>query len=51
MLIRVICHCENISSKLAWQPTPEAIDARACACSFCVTQDWIGGMHATPTHG
>jgi hypothetical protein len=29
------CHCGNISFSLAWEPDPEWIQARACACTFC----------------
>jgi hypothetical protein len=30
------CHCRNISFRLAWEPQPTEIQARACTCSFCV---------------
>ncbi|HTP95310.1 MAG TPA: hypothetical protein VMK05_05635 [Burkholderiales bacterium] len=35
MLISGSCHCGNISFKLAWEPEPVEIPARACGCSFC----------------
>ncbi len=35
MLIRGGCHCGNISFRLAWEPDPAEIQARACGCSFC----------------
>lgn len=35
MLISGRCHCGNISFKLAWEPAPTEIPARACSCSFC----------------
>ena len=35
MLIRGRCHCGNISFRLAWEPDPAEIPARACSCSFC----------------
>jgi hypothetical protein len=35
MLINGRCHCANISFKLAWEPEPAEIPARACDCSFC----------------
>jgi len=35
MLINGRCHCGNISFKLAWEPEPREIPARACDCSFC----------------
>jgi hypothetical protein len=30
------CHCGNISFALDWEPSPTAIPARACTCTFCV---------------
>src|SRR6476659_8909134 len=35
MMIRGRCHCGNISFRLAWEPDPAAIPARACDCTFC----------------
>lgn len=35
MLIQGRCHCGNIAFALDWLPTPIAIPARACDCSFC----------------
>jgi hypothetical protein len=35
MLIAGSCHCGNISFRLAWEPSPREIPARACGCSFC----------------
>ena len=29
------CHCGNIIFALDWEPSPSAIPARACGCSFC----------------
>jgi hypothetical protein len=36
MLIQGRCHCGNISFRLALEPDPPGIPARACTCSFCV---------------
>jgi len=35
MLIQGRCHCGNIAFTLDWHPSPDAIPARACTCSFC----------------
>jgi hypothetical protein len=35
MVIAGSCHCGNISFRLAWEPSPTEIPARACTCSFC----------------
>ncbi len=35
MLIQGSCHCGNISFRLAWEPEPTEIPARACSCTFC----------------
>jgi hypothetical protein len=35
VLIEGRCHCGNISFRLAWEPDPAAIPARACDCTFC----------------
>ena len=35
MLIHGSCHCGNISFRLAWEPDPAEIPARACDCTFC----------------
>jgi len=35
MLITGRCHCGNISFALRWEPDPDAIEARACTCTFC----------------
>jgi len=35
MLLHGQCHCGNIAYRLAWEPDPERIPARACDCSFC----------------
>jgi hypothetical protein len=35
MVIPGQCHCGNISFRLAWEPEPVEIPARACTCSFC----------------
>jgi hypothetical protein len=35
MLINGKCHCGNIAFRLAWEPDPTQIQARACGCSFC----------------
>lgn len=35
MLISGKCHCGNIAFELRWEPEPNEIPARACACSFC----------------
>ena len=34
-MIRGRCHCGNISFRLAWEPDPTEIPARACDCTFC----------------
>ncbi len=44
MLINGSCHCGNISFKLAWEPEPLEIAARACDCSFCTKH---GGVWAS----
>ncbi len=36
MVISGKCHCGNLAFTLVWEPSPEAIAARACGCSFCV---------------
>jgi RimJ/RimL family protein N-acetyltransferase len=36
MLIHGACHCGNVSFRLAWEPDPASIPARACGCTFCV---------------
>jgi len=36
MVIQGKCHCGNIAFSLSWEPSPQAIAARACQCSFCV---------------
>ncbi len=41
MLIHGRCHCANISFKLAWEPAPTEIPARACDCSFCTKHGGI----------
>lgn len=35
MQISGSCHCTNMTFKLAWEPEPAEIPARACGCSFC----------------
>jgi len=36
MLIQGKCHCGNIAFELDWNADQQAINARACGCSFCV---------------
>lgn len=35
MLISGSCHCGNIRFALNWEPSPAAIPARICDCTFC----------------
>jgi hypothetical protein len=42
------CHCRNISFRLAWEPQPTEIQARACTCSFCVKH---GGVWTSNPNG
>src|SRR5262245_28026423 len=42
------CHCGNISFKLAIEPDPAEIPARACGCSFCLKH---GGVWTSVPNG
>jgi hypothetical protein len=48
MMIRGRCHCGNISFRLAWEPDPAAIPARACDCTFCSKH---GGLWTSNPNG
>ena len=49
MLIHGTCHCGNISFELGWEPSPKAIPARACGCSFCTKHGgvWTSSPNAS----
>ena len=47
MLISGSCHCGNISFKLAWEPEPTHIPARACTCSFCTKHGGVWTSNPT----
>ena len=51
MLIAGSCHCGNLSFRLAWEPSPTEIPARACSCSFCTKHGgvWTSWPSATLT--
>ncbi len=51
MLIPGSCHCGNLSFRLAWEPSPTEIPARACTCSFCTRHGgvWTSSPSATLT--
>jgi hypothetical protein len=42
------CHCGNIRFRLAWEPDPQELPARACTCSFCVKH---GGLWTSNPQG
>jgi hypothetical protein len=42
------CHCGNIRFRLAWDPDPRELPARACTCSFCVKH---GGLWTSSPQG
>ena len=48
MKIAGSCHCGNIAFRLAWEPDPVEIPARACTCSFCVKH---GGLWTSNPQG
>jgi hypothetical protein len=48
MLINGKCHCGNITFRLAWEPDPTQIQARACGCSFCAKH---GGVWTSNPRG
>jgi hypothetical protein len=45
MLIAGKCHCGNISFRLAWEPDPSEIPARACTCTFCLKHGGLWTSH------